>query len=430
MTRASGSAPALLAILALGLALRVLVIVTLPAHEWFAGGDGPWYVRQGWLIARGALEQPLQTVGPVYPLALAGIWRAFPVHEDPDRPLAVSAFYLTVVRLLQAVIGIATAALAHALARQMRLGHRRSLVAALGVGLGPAFVIEPFLIHTETLFMMLFSAAVLLHVRAVAVPSPTRLVLAGALTALAALTRPVLLLFPAVLAIHPTILYGRPRAVRAAAAVLTGAVLTLAPWHVWLHRTTGSWLPAGPASNLWIGTQTAGGSLDVATFHELEKQLQASGRGYLGGALDVIASDPAGWVARRSRNVIAAIAQPHGTSDLGGPSTKAQLAAWLREDRSFGGLWHLASTPAFGVRLLAYLFHYAVLVLAAAGVWRTWRHWRDWYPIYAAVLYLTFVHAVLIANPRYLFPVQPFLWVMAAAGLANGDRIRPDGAAR
>jgi hypothetical protein len=416
MTASSRAARALWSLLAISLGLRALVIAVLPTYQWFAGGDGPWYVQQGWRIAHAGLRVPLRTVGPVYPLVLALVWRAFPGHGYPQDALAVPGAYLTTIRLAQAATGTATAALVFALARALRVGPRASLAAAVGVGLGPAFVIEPFLLHTETVCLGLFTGAVLLHVRVSGAPTRAGLAGVGVLSMLAALTRPVLLLFPVVLALHLLLTHRRRRGARMAATLLAAAALTAVPWHLWLHRTTGSWLPEGFSSNLWIGAQGTGGPLDPATFHARESRLRASGRGYLDGAFQRISDEPGQWLLRRSRSLAAAVLQPHGTSDLGGPSMKAALARWVRDDRSLHGLRALASKPTAPLRALIYLFHYAGLALAAIGVWATRRDWRAWFPVVAAVLYVVLAHALLVVSPRYLFPVQPFVWVLAAAG--------------
>src|SRR5690606_27225752 len=130
-------------------------VLWMPPHAWFDGGDGPWYAKQAWRLAHGSLDEPLRTVGPAYPLLLAGIWLAFPEAREPDRAAEPAAAFLTIVRLLQVCLGVATAAVAALAAHTLSLRPRGVLVAALGVGLGPAFVIEPFLIRTETLFMLL-----------------------------------------------------------------------------------------------------------------------------------------------------------------------------------------------------------------------------------------------------------------------------------
>jgi 4-amino-4-deoxy-L-arabinose transferase-like glycosyltransferase len=414
---------AVVTLLGISLVLRVSVLGMLPPHAWFEGGDGPWYVRQGWLLAQSGLEEPLRTVGPLYPLALALVWIAFPAGEDPGA-VQVDGDFLAVVRVLQALLGTATAALTFSIAHRMQLG-RAALFAAAGVGLGPAFVIESFMIRTESLFIFLFTAAVWLHVRPPAAPRALDAAATGTAAALAVLTRPVLLPFPLLLAGHLVVRHGWHRGARSAAVLLASVALVLAPWHVILFRSTGNVLPEGFSSNLWIATQGRGGPLAAPRFHELESGLHESNRGYLDGAARAVLDDPAGWIERRASNWAGAVLQPHGTSDLGGPSVKAQLSQWSADDRTIPGLWRIVAVPSFGLRLLVYAFHYTALVLALAGIARTATRWREWLPVYAGVLYLPAVHVVLMAIPRYLFPIQPLLWVLAAAAIPSWPQPRP-----
>jgi 4-amino-4-deoxy-L-arabinose transferase-like glycosyltransferase len=386
-------------------------------------------VRQAWFLANDALPEPLRTVGPLYPLVLTVFWFGFPGRPDPVDPGAVPAGLLVGVHVLQAILGTLTVALVYRLARRLIADRRSALFAAVGVGVSPAFVIEPLLVHTESLFIALLVAAVLLQVRNGRL-APGASAVVGVVTALAALTRPMLLLFPLVLAAQLMLTRRSTQSVRAAAALLLAALITLAPWNFWLYRTTGSWLPAGFASNLWIGTQRDGGPLEVKTFHQLGDQLEASGRGYLGGALDEIAARPGEWIARRGRNVAGAILQPHGTSDLGGPSTKAAVLQWWREDRSSRGFLRVASAPTFWLRAIVYIFHYAALALGVIGIWKTLPVWRDWTPVYAAILYVLLVHALLTANSRYLFPTEPFWWVLAGAAVAPRTAVTTGAAPR
>jgi 4-amino-4-deoxy-L-arabinose transferase-like glycosyltransferase len=413
---ARGDRRAIFSLIVVSLALRIMLIALVPSRLWFAGGDGPWYVRQGWFLAHGGPPEPLRTVGPLYPVVLAAVWKAFPDHGDPTDPNSVAIPFLTSVHVFQVLLGTLTVVLVFRLIRRLLIARRAAWLAAAALAIGPAFVIEPVLLHTETLFITLLVATVLLRVRNSSI-DPVASALTGCVAALAALARPVLLLFPFVLAAQIVLSNRSKRAVRAALTMMVGAALTLAPWHIWLHRNTGSWLPAGFASNLWIGTQRDGGPLEVTTFHELEDELEASGRGYLGGALHRIALEPGQWLMRRAANLTVAVLQPHGTSDLGGASTKEALRRWSREDRSLRGLVRVASSWTFWVRVSVYFFHYAALLLAAAGVWATLSDWRRWSPIYATALYFLLVHALLPASPRYLFPLEPFLWVLGSAAI-------------
>jgi 4-amino-4-deoxy-L-arabinose transferase-like glycosyltransferase len=266
LIRVRAGAPSwLLALLALGLFVRAVTILALPPHTWFEGGDGPYYARQAWFIAHGRAVDPMHTIGPLYPLMLATAWRPFAHDAEPPPPSAVPAAFLTTVRLAQALIGVLTAGLVYLLARRLGQSRGSAAVGVVGVSLGPAFVIEPFLIRTETLSILLLTGAVLLYVRR---PSTWPGIIATGVTCgLAALARPVLLLFPVAFALAHLAGAEQARRGREAAALLAAALLTVAPWHAWLHTTHGRWLPAGFSANLLHGAYDDGGPPNPATVH-------------------------------------------------------------------------------------------------------------------------------------------------------------------
>jgi 4-amino-4-deoxy-L-arabinose transferase-like glycosyltransferase len=408
----------LLALAVLTVALRCAPVLLLPSHQWLAGGDGPWYARQGWRLAHGAMPD-IRTVGPLYPLLLAAVWLGFPEHPEPTAAEDIQASYLTLVRAIQVGLGALTAFLAYGLARRLGVSGRAATAAAIGVGLGPAFVIQPFLVQTETLFMTLLAATLLVHAGNLRAPTRAGSVATGAICGLAALARPILLLFPLVLTADLLFRRRLARSGSPAGSLLIGAALVLMPWHAWLYSTTGSVLPSGFSANLLMGAQGQGTLLQRQEFHEMERRLGTSDSGYAREAVRLIGDDPLGWISIRTRNIVAALAQPHGTSDLGEPSMKAALADWIAADRSAGGLAAIVSKPRFWLRVAIYLFHYAALVLAAIGVRATWSQRHRWFAVHAAILYLLFSYGVLTVSPRYLFPIEIFLWVLASAGLSS-----------
>jgi hypothetical protein len=140
--------------------------------------------------------------------------------------------------------------------------------------------------------------------------------------------------------------------------------------------------------------------------------------GYVREALRSIAADPLGWLALRARNLGVAVLTPHGTSDLGGPSIKLLAASWLRDDGSLRGLWGIMAARNFTLKLVIYAFHYYALILAAAGAVVSIRRWRERFVIYAVIAYLLAAYGLLTVLPRYLFPAEVFLWILAGVGAA------------
>jgi hypothetical protein len=59
------------------------------------------------------------------------------------------------------------------------------------------------------------------------------------------------------------------------------------------------------------------------------------------------------------------------------------------------------------------------------GIWLYRRAWAIALPMIGFIIYVTLVHLVLYALPRYLFPTEVFWWIFAAAALERGfSRLR------
>lgn len=404
-------------LLAIAFLARLAPLVVLDPQANLQGGDGIWYLRQGWLIAHGALEAPLRTVGPLYPLGLAVAWRLAPDAPLPADGGLVSPGVLISIRLAQVFLSVATVWLAYRLARRLTSDSRPGLIAALALGLGPAFVLEPFNILTETLFMFWLTLGIWLYVRGQEKGSNPGAALIGVVFALATLTRPVLLLFPALLAPHLAIVRGSRAGTRRSAIMLAAFVLTLVPWNVYLLSTTGHPLPSGLASNLWIGATGSGQWEGRETLDRRREQFKGGDEDYLDETLGPIARHPVQWLSLRGRSLAGAILQPHGTVNLTGPSTREFFAEWWRQDRSLSGLAAIRRSPWFWLKLSIYIFHYAALAFVLLGLALLFRQWRRYYAVFAIVGYLFGVYGILTVSPRYLFPAEVFLWILGAAGL-------------
>jgi 4-amino-4-deoxy-L-arabinose transferase-like glycosyltransferase len=111
----------------------------------------------------------------------------------------------------------------------------------------------PSFILTEPAFMALLTLAVWFWLRAARQPSIGRWVTAGVVLALAALTRPVVMLLPIVLAPPVLMAHGFRRGSLWLAVLVVAFAITVLPWTIYLCRTTGSPIPEGLSSNFWIG---------------------------------------------------------------------------------------------------------------------------------------------------------------------------------
>lgn len=65
------------------------------------------------------------------------------------------------------------------------------------------------------------------------------------------------------------------------------------------------------------------------------------------------------------------------------------------------------------ITIISLLTEPFLLSLGAFGLWKTRHLWRQLYPLYAAILLLTMVHAISCSQMRYRLPLMPFMIVFA-----------------
>jgi 4-amino-4-deoxy-L-arabinose transferase-like glycosyltransferase len=250
------------------------------------------------------------------------------------------------------------------------------------------------------------------------------LALAGIALGLATLTRAVLLVFPLGLAAH--LLWRRGRAGARQAVVLLGIYsLVVSAWTVynlvrWDRLVIGS---EGMASFIYVGSRGWEGPTQVDQ-HLAEDLPDEQGSGprtqssFLVAAKRVIEADPVGYVKHRISELARAYLQPYGTGDFAGSGLKERLRTWFAHDPSLDGLADLVADRAFLPKLVIYVFYYSGLILGTAGIWLYRRKWMAM-PLSGLILYTTLVHLVILALPRYLFPLYPVFWIFAAAFLVT-----------
>lgn len=432
MTKTRGS---LLFILMIALVLRLAAVLSQDHRLGYesGGGDATWYLVTGYALATGFDEGYLPGYGvDLYP-------DGYPVYLPslPTPPLYLlfvgipQALFpreaaVLLVRMLQVLLGVATCYFAYRLGRAIAGDERAGWVAAALLAISPALVLETAQIVTETLFIFLIMAALTVYVEKWRA-SPGGLALAGVLLGLATLTRAALLLFPLGLGIHLLLTCGLRRGAGRAALLLlvyglvvgSWTVYNLARWDRWVIGGEGfaAFLYLGATESGWQGPDATdaalaeGGALPPETSDQQDVYLESAGT--------LISSNPTAYLSRRARQLALAYAQPHGTLLFGGASVRDLVTDWLREDRTLAGLGRMAGAPGFWPKLALYAFHYAGLVLGAAGIWLTRRRWRLTLPLAGFVLYISLMHLFLDVIPRYLFPAVAVLWLFAGAALVR-----------
>lgn len=443
MTAITGQKPAarrLKLILILALALRLVYgLAQDPLAVYNTNGDSGWYLLNGYALAtgfdRGTISVPGVT-GVTLPVSLStlptpplyllfiGFWQA--VLPPPAA--------IVMIRLIQAVMGVALCALSYRLARRLG-GDRAGLWAAGALAVSPAFVIEPAALLSETLYMFLVSIALWLYVRLFAAhhtQPAVSLLLAGGLLGLATLTRAPLLLFPLGLALHLLLACGWRAGLRRAALLLAAYAFIVSLWTLYSLARWDRFIVAAPGFEAflflgttgWQGPESVDRSLAELSGAAVPDQIADQQQIYREAAMQNITRDLPGYLARRASDLADAYLQPHGTAYFGGESLKDLALGWLQTDRTPGGLLRLAQGEWFWPKLAIYIFHYAGLVLGVVGIWLTRRRWRLALPLLGFIAYTTLVHFVLDALPRYLFPTMLFWWIFAAVAFSAWRRDR------
>ena len=441
--------------LLLGLLLRVVHALSLPTISEFSnvgGGDSAWYLangygffsgrEHGWVNGIGFYNSTLPTP-PFYIMFVGLAQRILPQHES-----------IIAIRLLQCLAGISVAWFCARMALLLCVDKRASLLAAGLAAFHPAMILESASIATETLYIFVVALALWLYIdfflaahlrgRSSRISPRVALILAGLALGLATLTRAVGALFPLALAFH-LLLLGRRKLLRAwrrdcllllliyAALVSTWTLHNLALWDrlvivsdqllaaVWRGAEVNDGSPSENDALLLAGEpppDVGDCRIDCGYAHPADL--------YLRKISAIVGGDPAGFALRRAGELASALVQPHGTTALGDVSVREAAQGWLRSDRDIDGLLDVLRIEGFASKLLLWAFHAVALGFGAAGMWVCRKRWPFALPLAGFVFYTLAAHLIMLAEPRYLFPVAFALIVFAGAALTRVyDRWRP-----
>jgi len=424
----------LIALLAIGVVLRLLFVMVIDPRPRLEGGDVRWYLDKGYSLVAGTLDHPVQT-GPVF-LVYAGVVQHlfrdlfialrplqpfWAPHHAPPLPLTTTAAQM--IRLLNVLWGAVLIAAVYQLGL-LYFTPRVATLAGLVLALSPAFVIEAGAPLTESLFMALLFAGLALHARRQERPTMRSLILCGVLFGAAALTRVVVLLFPLALIAHLIRLHGWRRGLRLGAVLATAFMLTVSLWTVYNLARWNRFIIGGEGLTAfaYIGVT---GITDPRSIDASIGEDAAAGQrdaAFAAGFFDAILNDFPGWVRTRLSNLSEAYLQPHNTVYYPGESLKTLALSWLTADRSLSGLLRVVRGDAFFPKLLLYLVHGWALIGGAVGMFLTLRRRGAFFlafPLYGLIAYLTAVHVVIYALPRYLFPLTPAFYLFAAVAAGS-----------
>jgi 4-amino-4-deoxy-L-arabinose transferase-like glycosyltransferase len=397
----------LLWVIGLALLLRLVGLIIFPTEP---GDDTYWYITKGAEILTDTTpaNDPIN-FGPGYAL-LAGLGKLLFGYDQ-------SLWFL---RAVQAVLGTFTCTFVWRIAYRATGDTRVAAVAGLGLALNPIFIVENSVLYSETLFLFLLCWGLSVYRPG----SPRALVAAGGLLGLATLTRAMLLLFPVGLALHLALVCPWRRALRGALALLLVYMGVVGTWTLYNKVKFDRWTFGASGISDFLLMAVIGNhnyqAVDAAYAEANNGQVPSGPRRdqvalqAVGGA---IRANPVGFVLGRSRQLFEALLQPHNTVYFPGESLKTLTVNWLREDRTLAGLGRLVTGDSFWPKLLLFVAHYLALIFGAVGLALARRQWRAFAPLTGLMAYTLLLHFFLLATPRYLFPMTPVLWVLAAVGM-------------
>jgi 4-amino-4-deoxy-L-arabinose transferase-like glycosyltransferase len=407
---------ALVIVLAVGLALRLAVVA------WMYWNGQELYVWDEWdydklavnLLRHGEFGfEPGQLTSirpPLYPATLAAIYAVGGEHN------------YTLVRVLQALMAIATAWIVFALARSL-YDERTGVIAAGVVACYPSIVANTGLILTETLFTCLLCTACLLMHQCLMLGGAWRFALLGMTLALGALTRSVLWLFPPVLLVFLIVCDPareiRLRILHAGVAIIMFAAV-IAPWayrNTRLHYTfTAVDVMGGrnfmmgnyehtPLKRPWDAIGVKG---DTAWDAVLRAQ-ELVGRDSTQGQIDKVAMKYGLDYVRRNpaQTLVRDVAKFFHFWQL-----ERELVAGM--SRGYWGAW---SKPALLVAGSIFASTYMVVVIGGVLGWslRPSHAWRMHVFLLLVIAFVCGIHTLVFAHSRYHLPLIPLLAIYAAA---------------
>lgn len=410
----------LFSILVLGLIIRLLLVVSLPANlETIqkSGGDEFWYLVNGYALVAGIDQGTVYdfkvdvSVLPVAPLYgyFVGIWQQFLSFENA----------ILAIRIVQAVLNILVCYFSYYIGTKLSNDKRIGLLSATALTFSLAMIYETTNILTETLYMFLLMFSLSLYIKWLIVEEEKSkywlLMLVGAIFGLATLTRAVSLLFPLGLVLHIGLVLGVSKwrqVILAAMALILSYSLVIGTWtaYNWFKYQRFVIVSNQFMPSVWRGALEESGSPreNDATRGQLSYTEQTS---------QIISSDPLGYVQKRVGDLLNAYAQPHGTVHFGSQSLKAMVTQLFKQGLSLQAVGDLLNGEGFWPKLIIYIWHYTSLIAGLIGMWLTRKNWRISLVLIGFIAYTSLVHLISLALPRYIFPTYPIWWIFAAVSL-------------
>lgn len=361
---------------------------------------------KGFALGKNVFElRPTAYVAPGYPVFLAMVYN-------------VAGDGLLDISLAQSVVDTITCLLVMSMMFTFGGGRRFPAVAAgLLYAVYPTFILSTCTPMTETLATFVFTAGMLLTVRAFDRP-PWYAVLAGAVVGVAILIRSPLTLFPLVMSV---LFFVRRRERNAWLARAAGYVLAvcvvLVPWGVRNHVVMGSFLiaPTSGSQALWGGTGVADGySLGTWTYpvDSVERNLynhpripKLSEKTY---QKITALQAKAGRMSEVDRDKYL---RKEAIKEIRSNPGRYAFLAVKKVFRLWLNLWN--DWPASSASVAVGILNSVFLLLGLLGYRRSNLSMEFRVSALATCVYVTVVSALTFAVVRYSYPVMPLVLILA-----------------
>lgn len=389
--------------------------------------DNPWRADAGKyvtlalnMVANGmySLEKeapftPVNYITPGYPVYLAFFFKSAET---------VRAFNSSVMTS-QAVLGTLSVLLTLYLGRAAG-GIGVGLTAALLLAISPHHVASNGYLLTETLFTFLLLVTSWLAVANWKIHRCWIWLLIGVVAAAGSLVRPVLLMFPFIIAIPLFIQrHSIGKVVSIVVCVSLGIAMANLPWQVWKNEH-----PSGPEPSLFAAAIQLGGYPDL-----IYKDPALKGFPYRDDPENSRSQTTTGALRVIAERAIAEPTRYLKWYLFGKPSM-----FWQSENLgAVGGafiypvsdsIYNRQAWAAWSMEVMMVLHPWLALIAGVTSAWLLWRSLKGDSSVTAnpAVLLsatfmgsFTAVHMVLGPLQRYAYPVYPFAYVLAAFGLVK-----------
>jgi hypothetical protein len=410
--------PRVLSAAAAGLGLRIVFVAA--SGRGGLGGDALWY---GWVSAEITRRHPIRFFADLAPATAPAPPRLtptaqhgilFPLVLSPVRVLGITSS--PGLQVVGAVLGAATVVVLAVLARELG-GARVGVATAALAAISPVLIEDDSMLMSESLYGLLWSAALLAVVRLRRAPTIGRSAWLGVLIGLATLTRSEAAVLLSVLSV--VMLWPRRRRWRVLVTAAAAAATLVGPWAVrngsvfgrpTVTTNSGSVIRGANCHASFYGPMLGGWSSSC-----LDPPVRAADRDELAQS-DRWRREGLGYVRTHERRLPVVMAARVGRTFDVFPLGFARKAR--DRQRLAGASW--------GFNLLCVITGLAVLVLAAAGVARASPEAR--LCLLGTVASVAVLVAISESLPRLRQPAD--LAALVLAGHALAGRVRPGGPTR